>query len=92
MSRKLEEMCVVCNDHNKSSCGFEERGSQCHCPYNDLIERGYRLAEQDLALTAEDVGCIFNLVRQMQVKYNATSACFQEVADIFNKDREDESR
>lgn len=83
MSRKLEEMCVVCNDHNKSSCGFEERGSQYHCPYNDLIERGYRLAEQDLALTAEDVSCIYHLCGQFNND-------FGKVAKVFNKDREEE--
>ena len=60
--------------------------------YNLGYNRGYMKAKKDLALTAEDVGCIFNLVRQMQVKYNATSACYQEVADIFNKDREEEQK
>ena len=59
--------------------------------YNLGYKNGYMAAKKDLALTAEDVGCIFNLVRQMQVKYTATSACYQEVADIFNKDREQEN-
>lgn len=46
--RKIEDMCVVCNDHDKPSCGYEERGLQRKCPYNDFIERGYELAEKDL--------------------------------------------
>lgn len=46
--RTIEEMCVVCNDHGKSSCGYEERNLQRKCPYNDFIERGYELAEKDL--------------------------------------------
>ena len=56
-----------------------------------LFWRGYQHAEQDLALTAEDVGCIYNLVLQMRGNNNATSACYQKVADIFNKDRESDT-
>ena len=48
---------------------------------------GYEQAEKDLALTKDDVWCIFNLVRELQTKYPATEGCLQEVADIFNKQR-----
>lgn len=41
----------------------------------------------DLAITADDVWCIFNLVRDLQTKYSATEGCLQEVADIFNEQR-----
>ena len=46
--------------------------------------RGYGQAEIDLALTPEDIGLIFNKVRELQVKYNSTEGCYQEVADWFN--------
>lgn len=45
---------------------------------------GYREAEKDLALTPDDVWCIFNLVRDLQTKYSAIEGCLQEVANIFN--------
>ena len=48
---------------------------------------GYNQAQKDLALTKEDVRTIFNLVRELQVKYSATDGCLQEVADIFNEQR-----
>ena len=50
---------------------------------------GYMQAQKDLALTKEDVRAIFNLVRELQVKYYATEGCLQEVADIFNGQREE---
>lgn len=40
------------------------------------------------ALTKDDVRRIFDLVRELQTKYSATDGCLQEVADIFNKERE----
>ena len=48
---------------------------------------GYEQAEKDLALIPEDIGVIFNLVLQCQQKYNATSGCYQEVLELFNKAR-----
>jgi len=51
------------------------------------IIQGYERAEKDLALTKDDVWCIFNLVRELQTKYPATEGCLQEVADIFNAQR-----
>lgn len=48
---------------------------------------GYKHAEKDLELTKEDVRTIFNLVRELQVKYSAVDGCLQEVADIFNEQR-----
>lgn len=35
-------------------------------------------------ISAEDVGNIFDKVRELQTKYSATSGCYQEVADWFN--------
>ena len=40
-----------------------------------------------IELTPEDVGLIFNKVRELQVKYSATEGCYQEVAEWFNKQR-----
>lgn len=53
-----------------------------------LFVKGYEQAEKDLALTKDDVWCIFNLVRDLQTKYPATEGCLQEVADIFNEQRD----
>lgn len=50
--------------------------------------KGYEQAEKDLALTTDDVWRIFNLVRELQTKYSATDGCLQEVADIFNEQRQ----
>jgi hypothetical protein len=41
------------------------------------------LNARDLALTAEDVGCIIHLADQFGKDY-------QRIADVFNKDREEE--
>lgn len=46
--RTLEDMCVVCDNHDKPSCGFEIHHLQHHCPYNEFIENGYELAKKDL--------------------------------------------
>ena len=53
----------------------------------DGFVKGYEQAEKDLALTKDDVWCIFNLVRELQTKYPATEGCLQDVADIFNEQR-----
>lgn len=58
----------------------------------EFVERQVRLqqSEKDFALTAEDIGLIFNKVRELQVKYPATEGCYQEVADWFNsKNKQD---
>ena len=47
-------------------------------------------AKKDHALTKDDVWRIFDLVRELQTKYTSTDGCLQEVADIFNKEREKE--
>ena len=52
---------------------------------------GYEQAEKDLALIPEDIGVIFNLVLQCQTKYSATSGCYQEVLELFNKARNGEA-
>ena len=44
----------------------------------------YAEAEKDLALTAEDVSCIIHLANQFGKDY-------QKIADVFNKDREEEN-
>ena len=48
---------------------------------------GYEQAEKDLALIPEDIGVIFNLVLQCQTKYSATTGCYEEVLELFNKAR-----
>lgn len=58
-----------------------------NAPYRKGYAQGYEQAEKDLALTKEDVRTIFNLVRELQVKYSSTEGCLQEVADIFNEQR-----
>lgn len=58
-----------------------------HTCFVDGYKEGYEQAEEDLALTKEDVRCIFNLVRDLQTKYSATEGCLQEAADIFNEQR-----
>ena len=44
--------------HNDPECGYECRNLQRKCTNNDLIGRGYELAEKDLALTWEDIADI----------------------------------
>jgi hypothetical protein len=51
--RTIKDMCVVCSDHGKASCGYEERGIQGDCQYNDFINRGYELAEKDIIALIE---------------------------------------
>lgn len=41
-------------------------------------------------ITAEDVGCIYNLVLQFTDGKKTKMGVYQKVADVFNKDREDE--
>lgn len=53
--------------------------------YREVFILGYKQAEQDLALTAEDVSCIIHLADQFGKDY-------QRIADVFNKDRENETQ
>ena len=48
---------------------------------------GYMQAEKDLALIPEDMGVIFNLVRDLQSKYSATEGCYAEALRMFNEQR-----
>ena len=80
----IEEVCKRCPIYTEH-CGMLEYPSQCL--HSGHFIDGYRKAEKDLALTKEDVRTIFNLVRELQVKYSATDGCLQEVADIFNEQR-----
>ena len=52
-----------------------------------IYSQGYRKAEKDLTLTADEIRLIFNKVRIKQSMYNATEGCYQEVADWFNEQR-----
>ena len=55
-----------------------------HAAERKAYQKGYEQSEKDLALTPEDVAKIFNKVRELQAKYPATEACFEEVAKWFN--------
>ena len=81
----IEEVCKRCPLYTKD-CGMLKYPSQC-VDSGHFID-GYRKAEEDLALTKDDVWCIFNLVRELQTKYPATEGCLQEVAVIFNEQRQ----
>ena len=61
----------------------------CNATKREGYVKGYEQAEKDLALTPEDVSKIFNKVRELQVKYPATEACFEEVAEWFNNLKEE---
>lgn len=54
IERTTKDMCVVCNYHGEPSCGYEVRGLQRKCSYNDFIDRGYELAKQDLGWHSVD--------------------------------------
>lgn len=60
--------------------------------YRKVFIEGYRQAEEDLALTSEDVGKIFNKVRELQKNYSATVGCYAEVAKWFNEQRKEENK
>lgn len=53
--------------------------------YNHGYNKGYMKAKKDLALTAEDVSCIIHLADQFGKDY-------QKIANVFNKDREEEEK
>lgn len=57
--------------------------------FRQMYEAGYEQGQRDLALSPEDVAKIFNKVRDLQVKYPATEACFEEVAEWFNNLKEE---
>ena len=50
-----------------------------------LLRLGYAKGIYDAMLTPEDIGTIFNLVREVQVNYNATEGCYPEVLKRFNE-------
>ena len=68
---------------------FAEREYVNDAYERDALSKGYywgrKNAEQDLALTAEDVSCIIHLADQFGKDY-------QKIADVFNKDREEEQK
>ncbi len=69
---------------------MEDDDQYCHPEsFRWGFEQGVEWAEKDLAFTKDDVRTIYNLVRDLQVKYSATERCLQEVADIFNKQRKE---
>ena len=82
-------MCVVCDDHDKPNCGYEVRGLQRKCPYNDFIERGYELAEKDLGWHSVDESLppideeVIALTNQMRGKELSTARCicFAHIVD-----------
>lgn len=82
---------VLCHvtDGRLSKTGYEINGllTQLSDMLTEGYYHGYEDAEKDLALTKDDVWCVFNLVRELQTKYPATEGCLQEVADIFNEQR-----
>ena len=51
--------------------------------------RGYRKAEKELKLMPEDIGVIYNLVHQLQHKYEYeyTNDLYAEVLERFNEAR-----
>lgn len=82
MSKRAEERALEAYPYNRAitSNDVEYDGNFCNrLPYTE----GYEQAEKDLALTAEDVGCIIHLADQFGKDY-------QRIADVFNKDREEE--
>ena len=46
---------------------------------------GFHQANKENALIPEDMGVIFNLVRECQTKYCETRGCYEEVLELFNK-------
>ena len=58
-----------------------------HADTRQAFIEGYEQAEKDLALIPEDVGVIFNLVRELQVKYADVRECYEEVLILFNEAR-----
>ena len=80
----IEEVCKRCHLYTKH-CGMLECPSQC-VNSGHFID-GYRKAEKDLALTADEIRLIFNKVRIKQSMYNTIEGCYQEVADWFNEQR-----
>lgn len=82
MSKRAEERALEAYPYNRAitSNDVEYDGNFCNrLPYTE----GYEQAEQDLALTAEDVSCIYHLCGQFNND-------FDKVAKVFNKDREEE--
>ena len=55
--------------------------------FRQMYVAGYDKIMEDSKITHEDVGKIFSKVRELQVKYPATEACFEEVAEWFNTQR-----
>lgn len=52
---------------------------------SSMLKLGYAKGIEDAMLTPEDIGTIFNLVREAQVNYNATEGCYPEVLKRFNE-------
>ena len=46
---------------------------------------GYRQAEKDCALTPEDVGVIYNLVRNLQYQYDDMNECYYEALRLYDE-------
>ena len=89
IERTTEDMCVVCNDHGEPSCGYEERGLQRNCPYNDFIERGYGLAEEDLGWHSVD-DCLPEVDEEVIVltdEYGVAPYYKISIGHIVNKER-----
>lgn len=53
----------------------------------DAILAKYKKGTFGIVLTPDDIGTIFDIVRKNQVKYSATSGCYEEVLEEFNKQK-----
>ena len=71
--RTTEQMCDACWMHNDPECGYECRNLQRKCTNNDLIGRGYELAEKDLALTIQDLELLHTFLYAVK---NNKHGCF----------------
>lgn len=91
--RTTEQMCEACWMHNDPECGYECRNLQRKCTYNDLIGRGYELAEKDLALSWEDAQLLHiitekymrELDNRIEAYPSSSQELFEEVLRRFNE-------
>ena len=81
--RALEKYPVVKRASWSRSCGW----SDPHEGLRRIFRKGYHQAEQDLALTGEDIRNISKILHQLEAEDWCLELIFDEAARIFNEQR-----
>lgn len=84
MSKRAEEYAAEYVKKTHSPSSVSDFQAAMNIAVINGCKAAYEQAERDLALVPEDMGVIFNLVRELQAKYTDIRGCYEESLKMFN--------